>query len=321
MEDRIRQIVVDHRLQHGLCHQCGSCIFSRNEDGAYVVPQTIPNIVENGRCVFCYPNPTAVANTNSTTQSPSSLPFVTSLASHARNSPNPLEINHTTSVAIKLESDIATDSTETNESPPEMSQNRKRKTPEDADEEAKKPPAKITKETITVTDADDLQFTGTVTEGTAQQGTGTFTHIHTKGEHKGKSIVYKGGFMNGKFHGEGISQDFATGCTFEGTFDCGAAHGFGTCKWAQGWEYEGEWFVDKRHGRGICRQLADGGESYEGEWKNDQWDGEGCLKFAGGGQYDGDFKHDKLHGKGKYQFADGSLYEGFFQGRPQRRSW
>jgi hypothetical protein len=329
-DDRIKQQVVDHRLKNGLCHQCGSSTFSKNDDGVYAVPKCILGLVENGRCLFCYPNRATQP------QSPPRTPLTTrnlNLASDSTLSTLPLASNPTADVAIKMEPGVTEEETAPDQiaavpavaslppRPESPDVTRKRKASpvsnhdEDGNDTAKKPAAvtSVSPAPLVISDADGLPFTGTVMEGTRLNGRGVFTHQHTKGDRKGKSIVYEGGFFQGKFHGSGKSRDFATGCTYEGMFEHGAAHGFGKCRWAQGWEYEGEWHYDKRHGKGTCRQLENGGEVYAGEWKNDQWDGLGCLKFAGGGQYDGDFRRDKLHGKGKYQFADGSVYEGFFK--------
>ena len=200
---------------------------------------------------------------------------------------------------------------------PEDSRKRNASLPNDEDndnENAKKPAAAAatSPEPLVISDAEGLLFAGTVLEGTRFNGRGCFTHLHTEGDHKGKCIVYEGGFLEGKFHGYGKSQDFALGCTCEGMFENGEAHGRGKCRWESGWEYEGEFRYDKRHGKGTCRQLEPGGEVYSGEWKDDKWDGIGCLKYAGGRQYDGDFRRGELHGYGKYQFADGSGYEGCF---------
>ena len=332
-DDRIKQQVVDHRLKNGLCHQCGSSIFSKTDDGVYAIPKSIPGLVENGRCLFCYPNRATIRSRSppSTTRSNSASDNIISKL--------PFSTNQTSNVAVKLEQGVTDDDTAPDQisavpavaslpprpESPEVSRKRKASFPvsrhsydEDNDNEnAKKPAAAdaaaTSPEPLVITDADGLLFTGTVLEGTRFKGRGSFTHRHTKGDRKGKCIVYEGGFLQGKFHGYGSSRDFATGCTYDGMFEHGAAHGIGKCRWAQGWEYEGEWHYDKRHGKGTCRQLEPGGEVYSGEWKDDQWDGIGCLKFAGGGQYDGDFRRDKLHGKGKYQFADGSVYEGFFK--------
>ncbi len=43
--------------------------------------------------------------------------------------------------------------------------------------------------------------------------------------------------------------------------------------WADGRRYEGEYYLDKKHGKGVYR-WADG-RVYDGMWKNGKQDGEG----------------------------------------------
>jgi hypothetical protein len=149
--------------------------------------------------------------------------------------------------------------------------------------------ATVTTTTLTIRDSDGIEFVGTLQEGTSQKGRGIFTRLHPT---SGKVISYNGEFENGYMNGHGVSTDDESGVVYEGSFCRGAAHGYGVCKWSQGWEYKGEllqrivcttvclprtlcsclpqlhqkgeWRHDKRHGYGICRQLTEGGEVYTG---------------------------------------------------------
>ena len=79
--------------------------------------------------------------------------------------------------------------------------------------------------------------------------------------------LYKGNFMNNKFHGRG---EFRSGdCTYVGNYQMGKMHGFGTLmNNVTGEKYEGEWYQDKRHGHGKFSRSKD--IFWEGEWVNDE---------------------------------------------------
>jgi len=287
--------IAKQRFEHGLCHQCGNAIYNVVYDGEGSKRRkrfesiTLPDVVENGRCLLCYP----IA------------------AARRPNQASAISLQDDDDSTIAGKSVVVSKSTAKNagaslkssDSPPAT----RVKVEDVADERQpqvrKSPPRKAFK----LKDSDGLEFVGTIQEGTQEKGHGKF--IHGEGS---KVIEYEGEFESGYFQGKGKSHDHGTGCVYEGDFMRGSAHGTGTCRWDQGWEYTGEWQLDKRHGKGKCAQLVDGGEVYEGEWKSDKWDGRGVLSFSGGGKYSGSFRKDKLHGFGSYEFADGSVYRGNF---------
>jgi hypothetical protein len=322
--------IVRQRFEHGLCHQCGNSIYDVVTEGDVKLrkrfePITIPNVVENGRCLMCYPLQRArVAQHHAQRQDPEVLDlledddsmflskdFLTTTTNKGGTTYNHHRDND--------EDDISTGAMmgmrmEANQYPKRNSFATNRGSSRTGtimalEDQQKQQPRSTPqrKQTHTLSDSDGLEFVGTITDGNKEQGTGKFCH----GE-RSKIIIYEGEYESGYFHGKGKSHDHGTGCLYQGDFVKGAAHGEGTCRWDQGWEYQGEWQMDKRHGRGRCRQLVDGGEVYDGEWKDDKWDGTGVLTFSGGGKYSGSFRKDKLNGQGTYEFADGSVYTGSF---------
>jgi len=60
----------------------------------------------------------------------------------------------------------------------------------------------------------------------------------------------------------------------------------------------------KREGQGTCKFAN--GESYEGEWKNGKMEGRGCFKMADGDVYDGLWKGGLKDGRGTYYYASGN---------------
>lgn len=282
--------IVKQRFEYGLCHQCGNRIYNvsyeseGNKRRKCFEPVTIAGVVANGRCLLCYPLQSAKPSSNPEGESAviDEDSMADSVSAGVASLPRSNTSNSTSGtrhhpVAIKQEQDVPT------------------------------PEQKPQQLTHRVKDSDGLVFVGTIQEGTPEKGRGKFCH----GE-QGEIVVYEGEFESGYFHGKGASQDHGAGCVYEGEFLRGAAHGHGTCRWDQGWEYEGDWRMDKRDGKGRCSQLVEGGEVYNGEWKDDKWDGRGVLHFSGGGTYTGCFRKDKLHGHGTYEFADGSVYRGNF---------
>jgi len=88
----------------------------------------------------------------------------------------------------------------------------------------------------------------------------------------------------------------------------GQLNGYGTCTYADGDKYVGEWKNGKKDGNGTCT-YADGSK-YVGEWKNGKKDGNGTYAFAGGSKYVGEWKNDKMHGQGTETLANGEKYVG-----------
>ncbi|PMD14608.1 hypothetical protein NA56DRAFT_610010 [Hyaloscypha hepaticicola] len=123
---------------------------------------------------------------------------------------------------------------------------------------------------------------------------------------------------------------------YEGATKDGAKHGFGTCTYANGEKYTGEWVQDLKSGHGVCWYTN--GTCYDGAWRNDRWCGQGRfsddrrgyvsvgewgdnLKMNGWGRrewgdgrvYEGYWKDDQWHGRGCYISIQGDRYDGEFK--------
>lgn len=319
--------IARQRFEHGLCHQCGNRIYDVVEDSKgrkRYNPISLARIVENGRCLLCYPLTAAGQQQRSDHEGEK-------YASHGDDDGSSIFVKSITTFTDGSKDNNADDASSITATPGaedslrmdrvpsdgQLLQNAKEKK-DDAEHVVKSESCREHNEqsakrarmsTTDIKDSDGMIFVGTIAEGTSEKGRGKFR----SGEGD-QSIVYEGEFLDGYLHGKGMSHDHRTGCTYEGEFYRGAAHGTGTCTWDKGWKYVGEWSMDKRHGKGQCRQIVDGqGEVYDGEWKDDMWDGKGRLLFSGGGAYTGGFREEKLHGEGTYEFADGSVYRGTFR--------
>lgn len=68
---------------------------------------------------------------------------------------------------------------------------------------------------------------------------------------------------------------------YDGAMKDGVKHGIGTCTYANGEKYTGEWLQDMRHGHGVCwytNRIC-----YDGTWRNDRWCGQGRFFDKGRG--------------------------------------
>lgn len=123
---------------------------------------------------------------------------------------------------------------------------------------------------------------------------------------------------------------FADGNKFIGS----SAYGkkvLGKFCWTNGQEYDGEWYNELPHGKGVI--IYNNGDKYEGQFKAGQKHGKGTYYFAdgkikigiwkdnalngeceiyypNGGYYTGGIIDGKLHGYGRYEYSNGSVYIG-----------
>ena len=103
----------------------------------------------------------------------------------------------------------------------------------------------------------------------------------------GADSQYTGETLNGSRYGR---KSFSTGSQYTGELLNGSRHGRGTKRWPNGDMYEGEWYFDKKDGRG---NLTEAEASYEGEWRAGMKHGKGTVKFVGGGEYEGEWFSDR----------------------------
>jgi hypothetical protein len=149
-------------------------------------------------------------------------------------------------------------------------------------------------------DIDKRHFVCVVTEGNTKKGKGIFSHIEETGEHKGKSIVYEGEFVDGFFEGHGSLRREGTDYDCEGEWKKSKLHGYSKMTFESGHTYEGEMQIDMRDGQGTYTWAN--GDRYEGEWKNDMRNGSGKRFYKVGQIYEGNWKDGKIDGQGTFKW-------------------
>jgi len=100
-----------------------------------------------------------------------------------------------------------------------------------------------------------------------------------------KSLLIKGEFLNNKPHGQGIE------------------------KRENEYEYIGDFFEGRKHGKGKINYFISG-ETYEGEFKDGFISGFGKYKWRNNESFEGPFEDGKINGVGTYKWADGFEYYG-----------
>jgi hypothetical protein len=77
-------------------------------------------------------------------------------------------------------------------------------------------------------------------------------------------------------------------------------------------KYEGQWYKDKKHGKGKC-QFSDN-SSYEGDFVNDAFEGHGTFLWPNEDVYIGEWSNGRMDGKGEFRHNDGHvLNDGIFK--------
>jgi len=98
---------------------------------------------------------------------------------------------------------------------------------------------------------------------------------------KGAKAVGEDGEGQTKAKFVGGAQAVGVGDEYEGQFNkLGRRGGKGTCRFAHGDIYEGEWKDGRMHGSG--RYLMPDGDLYEGVWRNGSKQGPGTMWYASG---------------------------------------
>lgn len=173
-----------------------------------------------------------------------------------------------------------------------------------------------------------------------------YTGSFKKGKRHGKGRVlypdgetYEGDFIMDKRHGRGVitnakgivtyNGEFrdgekycpqrdhvdvvdAAGDSFNGQSVNGSWDGMGTCKYANGDVYDGDWYQNMRDGKGRYEFAVDGAV-YEGDWRQGMFEGEGKFCYANGDVYTGDWVEGLREGWGKYEYSNGDVYEGWWE--------
>jgi hypothetical protein len=88
-------------------------------------------------------------------------------------------------------------------------------------------------------------------------------------------------------------------------------NGRGQLIYPDGSVYEGYWLNDKREGFGRFVDVS--GDVYEGEWKDDNVNGKGKYVLQNGAYFFGDWLDNKQHGRGKEKWPSGEVYEGEYK--------
>jgi hypothetical protein len=92
--------------------------------------------------------------------------------------------------------------------------------------------------------------------------------------------------------------------------------GYGVKIYSNKDKYEGYWKNDMRHGKGtywLCIGKNAYRKLYTGDWFENKKEGKGIFFYKDGGCYDGEWKNSKRHGKGLMIYSNGDTYEGYWQ--------
>jgi hypothetical protein len=120
----------------------------------------------------------------------------------------------------------------------------------------------------------------------------------------GRSVVYTGEFVNGRFDGYGVLADERS-VIYDGHFKDGLFDGKGLLYANDGSVYRGDWVSGKREGRGVCwLEGKEDGLIYKGNYKNDRFFGSGVLQRGPAVLFAGEFEEN---GDGRWR-ARGTLH-------------
>lgn len=323
--------VVKFRLSRGMCPGCGTRIYVLRGDD--MEPLTIEGVVLAGRCLFCYPSPSAnrtaaAAIKSEPTDRPEhprgdgrnrKRPFEDEPKPPARDAALPehdpvfAEQDFAREQEERNEFDqlFAARAEEENEGPAPAQDNPEEEEEKEEEDDDRKMMAlpRPTSNQISISDIHGCVYQGTLLRGTLRRGMVevSYTKPPDAAEFPGAVSYYKGEIVDGVFHGKGYQKDCA-GCVYEGAFEYGASNGHGVCTWPTGWVYEGEWMNDRRHGQGRCYQRIGGRRREDDDDEDSDSDDEGAM----GEEYIGEWQEDMWHGSGTLRFAGGDVYHGQF---------
>ena len=103
-------------------------------------------------------------------------------------------------------------------------------------------------------------------------------------------VVYQGEFQNGTVHGYGTAY-FSPTLYYKGEFQNGKGAGLGEYKYTGGLVYRGDWKNDVKDGFGVW--MTKDQESYQGEWVNNKKEGPGIHRKKDGRVFVKWYKADK----------------------------
>ena len=106
-------------------------------------------------------------------------------------------------------------------------------------------------------------------------------------------------------HGKGVKQ-YSDGSIYAGGWEDGLRHTnhIGIFSRVDGYEYEGTWLSDMRHGSGIVKYPDN--STYRGEFARDLEHGHGVIHYTNGTSFDGRFRFGKRDGPGISIQTDGN---------------
>ena len=90
-------------------------------------------------------------------------------------------------------------------------------------------------------------------------------------------------------------------------------HGKGVKMYSDGSIYAGGWFEGEKSTSYLGILSRPNGYEYEGSFMQDMRHGSGSVRYPDGSTYRGEFARDLEHGHGTLQYADGSHFEGRFR--------
>lgn len=117
-------------------------------------------------------------------------------------------------------------------------------------------------------------------------------------------VVYKGTFVEGRWHGRGTLTSPA-GDSFSGEFRQGAATGYAVIRLVDGTRYEGDVVDGRFHGEGTLTFPS--GAVYRGPLRQGFANGRGVMSFPDGAYYEGEFRNGQRHGQGRFVAPNGTV--------------
>lgn len=112
---------------------------------------------------------------------------------------------------------------------------------------------------------------------------------------------------------------YVIGDIYEGEWEQGVRHGFGTYVWTDvGDSYIGSWRDGNIDGSGDY--FWKDGRIYRGQWKEHNQEGIGVFNWPDGSVYAGEWKKGKRHGAGVIYWSDGEFWSGRWDNDERRET-